>query len=129
MTTANDVITRALKKIGILAAGETASAEDAADGLTALNDMLYGLELVGVNLGHSALTLTSTVNLPESHIEGLECMLAVRLGPEFEREASPTVQGMAAMTEQLFASLYNATPRMYPDTALQRMPSMGKTWR
>lgn len=40
MTAATDIITRALKALGVLAAGETISGEDAADGLLALNSML-----------------------------------------------------------------------------------------
>lgn len=40
MTTARQFINRALKKIGILGVGETISAEEAADGLVVLNDML-----------------------------------------------------------------------------------------
>lgn len=121
MTTASDVVNGALKKIGIVAAGETASAEDAADGLSALNKMMFGLEIKGVNLGHSTLSLTSTVNLPGSHIEGLVCMLAVRIGPEYEREASPTVQGMAAEAEMLFSTLYAVVPTMRPDSVLLGM--------
>lgn len=38
--TAHDLITASLKSIGVIAAGETASAEDAADGLSRLNDLM-----------------------------------------------------------------------------------------
>lgn len=40
MATARDIVSRALRLIGALAAGEAAAPEDAADGLTALNSML-----------------------------------------------------------------------------------------
>ncbi|MGE5650943.1 MAG: hypothetical protein ACM34A_12170 [Bacillota bacterium] len=40
MTTAADIINMALKDIGVIASGETASAEDAADALMTLNQMI-----------------------------------------------------------------------------------------
>jgi hypothetical protein len=40
MATAQEIINSALRLIGVLAAGETASAEESSDSLTALNDML-----------------------------------------------------------------------------------------
>jgi hypothetical protein len=40
MTTARDIITRALQRNGILTKGESPSGDEASDGLTALNDMI-----------------------------------------------------------------------------------------
>lgn len=42
MTTANTIIARALRLIGVFGAGESAGAQEAADGLEALNDMIAG---------------------------------------------------------------------------------------
>lgn len=44
--TGRDLVTRALKTLGVLAAGETATAEDAQDGLLSANDMVdsWGLD-------------------------------------------------------------------------------------
>ena len=38
--TANELITRALKTVGVLASGETASSDDVADALVVLNNMV-----------------------------------------------------------------------------------------
>jgi len=43
--TARDIVTRALKTLGVLAAGETPTAEDASDALDALNDMVDSWQL------------------------------------------------------------------------------------
>jgi hypothetical protein len=40
MTAVGDIINRAMKDAGVIAAGETAPAEDAADALAALNDII-----------------------------------------------------------------------------------------
>lgn len=48
--TISDLITTALKKIGVLAPGETASSEDFADALAELNRMLKSWSADGINL-------------------------------------------------------------------------------
>lgn len=59
-TTALDIITAAMKALGVLAAGETVSSEDAADGLLVLNRVLGSVSAQGVHLfyrPHEALNL------------------------------------------------------------------------
>lgn len=48
--TGNDIVNRALKHMGVLAAGESATAEDAADGLESLNVMVKQWQAEGINL-------------------------------------------------------------------------------
>lgn len=50
MTTASDIINGALKDVGALAAGETAAAEDTADALELLNQMLGQWQATGLNV-------------------------------------------------------------------------------
>lgn len=60
MATVRDICTRALRRIRILAAGETASAEDADIALDVLNSMILRWPARGVKPYYSALTLSST---------------------------------------------------------------------
>ena len=99
MATARDVTARALRLAGVLAAGETATAEDAQDALAALNGMMHGLELEGVRLGHSTLTLDDDLALPPSHIEALTWMLATRLVTEFGLDMRVDVATLAGERE------------------------------
>lgn len=48
MSTARDIIEGGMRLIGVLATGETASAEEAADGLSSLNDMLDSWSIEGL---------------------------------------------------------------------------------
>lgn len=50
MTTASDIINGALKDVGALAAGETATAEDTTDALELLNQMLGQWQATGLNV-------------------------------------------------------------------------------
>lgn len=60
MTTVRDICERALKRIAIVDPGESISAADAADALSALNDMMFGWAFDGVPIEHTALALTDT---------------------------------------------------------------------
>ncbi len=50
MSTVRTVITRALRRAGILAHGRAMSAKEASEALAVFNDMLYGLEHEGIDL-------------------------------------------------------------------------------
>lgn len=61
MATARDICTRALKRLGIVAVGESMTAAEAADALADLNDMIASWQTLGVNTLASAFTLNDTV--------------------------------------------------------------------
>ena len=52
MATARDIISSALKKIGVLATGQAVEAEDAADGLSELNRMIDSWSAAGMPIFH-----------------------------------------------------------------------------
>lgn len=52
-----DIVTRALRRLRILADGETPTSSEAADALAILNDMMRGWALSGVDLQHQDLAL------------------------------------------------------------------------
>lgn len=60
MPTCSTIITRALRRIRVLSAAETASAEDAELGLSILNSMLLRWPALGVDAKYSALVLADT---------------------------------------------------------------------
>jgi hypothetical protein len=64
MATALEVITRALRRLKVYAAGEEIGSEDAEDCLTALNDMLFGWSINGIDIAHVALDLSTFSTFP-----------------------------------------------------------------
>lgn len=122
MATARDVVTGALRLIGVLAAGETAQAAEATDGLAALNRMMHGWKARGVDLAHTDLALSDTVALADEYREGLEHLLAVRLAPEYERPPAP---GLVVVAEEAWRAIqlaYAAPIDLTVETGLLRMP-------
>ncbi len=84
MTTARDITTLALQKARVTAVGEAPAAEDAAHALTALNNMMHGWELAGVDTEHTDLSDNDTFPLEDKFKRGTVFLLAAEISPEFE---------------------------------------------
>lgn len=85
MTTAREVIYRALRQLGVSDPDETPTGRQASDALVALNAMVHGWKANGVDVGHADWTLDDEVDLeidPE-FVRGLSAMLAIDLAPEY----------------------------------------------
>jgi hypothetical protein len=89
MSSSAQITTRALKRLGLVEPGESPAAADAEDALAALNAMLAGWQADGINV-------SPDVPLPAKHEEGVVALLAVRLAPDYGKEASPQVYADAS---------------------------------
>lgn len=120
MATARDVVTRALRLIGAIAAGEDASAEDATAGLDVLNDMLSGWAIEGVDLVHITRGLSDDLLVHASYLEGIRYNLALRLCEEYGKPVPPFVADRAAKTFAAFqAHTIEFADDLRVDSALQ----------
>lgn len=97
MATAYDIVLRANRKVGLVAEDEPLSADQAANGIDALNMMMHGWELHGVNVLHADLALTDTFPLPNRFHETTVYLLADRLAPDNSRAAPDTDKFMRAL--------------------------------
>jgi len=95
MTTALDLVTQAMKSIGVLEQGETPSGAEGVDGLAALNQMLSSWIHDGIDLEYENVALSDTMTYADDHMGPFRYNLAVRLAPEFGVMPSPLVMGMA----------------------------------
>lgn len=86
-----DIITRALLKLGIINESETPSAEQGADALTELNQLMEEWDEAGIKLGWCEQTDTSaTAPLPPYAERGVTLRLALALAPSYGGAASVT---------------------------------------
>jgi len=83
MTLTSTIVTRAFRKIGVGAEGESLTADQAEDGVTALNMMMHGWKLRAVDLTHTDLAATDDFSLASEFEEGVVYMLASRLSPDY----------------------------------------------
>lgn len=82
MTTTREIIERAYRKIGIVASDDPMTADQSLNGLSAINMMMHGWELDGINIGHADLTLDADFSMASKFHEGAVYQLAARLAPE-----------------------------------------------
>lgn len=120
MTTANSAITSALRLIGVVAKDEAMDAQDADNGLQAMNHMMHGWKARGVDVGHVDLALEGDIQLDDMFIEDLIYLLAVRLAGEYG-VSRPQPDGIDHM--QGLRNTYTILGVSTVDAGLLRLPS------
>jgi hypothetical protein len=83
MATTLDIVTRAFRKAGITAHDDELTADQAAVGIAALNDMMHGWTLRVRTWAHSDLALGDVFPMPAPFHEGVVYMLAATIAPDF----------------------------------------------
>lgn len=84
MATMRDIITRAYRKVGIVARDTPLDADDAIHGLEALNGMLHEWSLRAVDISHTTLGMNDTFPMAAAYEDGTTYMLAARISPDYE---------------------------------------------
>lgn len=84
MTLTSEIVTRAARKIGVVASDEAMTADEIANGVIALNMMMHAWKLRGVDVEHVDLAATDTFSLDPEFEEGTVYLLASRMAPDYE---------------------------------------------
>lgn len=85
MTTVNEFIADTLRKLTVQGIPDNGDPEQTAHALRALNRMLHGWKLRGVDVAHVDVTLSDTFPLDEEYEEGAMYILASRISPDYSR--------------------------------------------
>lgn len=116
MSSSAQIVARALRRLRVISSGEDPSAEDAADGLAALNAMIAGWEADGVKV-------SGDVPLDARFEEGVVALLAVRLADDYGASPSAGVVSDAGRGWSRLQAAFKHIPLAQFDTALRNMPS------
>jgi hypothetical protein len=111
MATVNDIVTRAYRKIGVVAIDEAMTADQAEIGQDALNMMMNALVLDGIDVAWSDAVLADQFAMEPAFHEGLVYMLASRLAPDFS---------VPAFNESAFKRRIAAAYVIVPDAVIDR---------
>lgn len=121
MTTARDIVERAYRKLGVVASDEPMTADQASNGLDALNMMMHGWLLDGIDVGHTDLILSDVFTLqPEFH-ESCVYLLAEKLSPDYTAPANFDPRRF----KQRLSAAYLIIPDAKLDSALTRRSRYG----
>lgn len=94
--TGNELITPALRLIGVLQETESASAEQAANGLVTLNDMMADLVTDDVDLGYAQQSdPNAEIGINNENRQALKALLALAFCADYDRAPSTAVIAMA----------------------------------
>lgn len=120
MTTTRDIIERAHRKIGVVASDEPMTADQAQNGLDALNMMMHSWSLTVPTWAHTDTTLTATFPMPATFHEGAVYQLAARIAPDFMVQGFDPDQWFRAFQNYYRAVPVVAMPRTILNTSSQR---------
>ena len=112
MATVNDIVTRAFRKIGVVATDEAMTADQAQIGQDALNMMMNALVLDGIDVAWNDAVLADQFAMEPAFHEGLVYMLAARLAPDFS---------VPSFDESEFKRKIAAAYLIVPDAQIDRM--------
>lgn len=121
MTTAQTIVERAFRKIGVKAEDEGLTADQLAHGLDCLNVMMHGWELWGIDTNHVDMASDTVFPLAQKFEEGTAYLLAERISPDYQ-------SGINAddFLRRLQAA-YMIIPEAVIPRALLRTPSQRRT--
>ncbi|MDE0590422.1 hypothetical protein OU789_10835 [Halocynthiibacter sp. C4] len=121
MTTVNDIVTRAFRKIGVVGVDNDLQDDSASEGLIAFNMMLHGWKLQGVDITHTDQTLTDTFALDPEFEEGTVYLLAKRLEPDYHIPPAFDADAWFRQIQNSYAEVEEATiPSSLLNTPSQR---------
>lgn len=118
MTTTRDIVERAFRKIGLKAEDEAITGDMLAHGVDTLNAMMFGWELFGIALDHTALAATDDFSLEAKFEEGTVYQLASRLSPDYLVAAPDSDRFFRALQ-----AAYLVIDEMTLPKAITRLPS------
>jgi len=120
MTTAQDLITSAARKAGILAEGQALEPGINSEALSTFNKMIARLQNNGVDFGLAKLNASDTVFIDDSDEEAVELQFQLRLMINHRRVIPPGLSeaGRDALVE--LQAKYALIPEMDLDLALTR---------
>ena len=91
-----EYVTDALRYIGVISETETPSAEQGADGVRKLNELMASLEEDGIDLGYAQIADTAdTVVIPLGEVRTVKALLAVNMAPIYGAEITEVVANVA----------------------------------
>lgn len=120
MATVLDIITRAMRKIGVVAHDENLTADQSLNGLDTLNMMMHSWQITMPSWSHSDLALSDTFPLAPMFHEGAVYQLASRLSPEYGQPGFDPDQWFRQLQSYYFVAPEAQISSMLTNTASQR---------
>jgi len=117
MPTVTEIVTGALQLLEIRTAESAITADEAEDGLTALNDMMNEWNVDGINIGYETLDdVEDEVFVTLGSIGAIKSNLAIYIAPEYGRIVTPGLEVRALRSKRSLRASIPLNQSQYPDT-------------
>ena len=117
MATALDIVTGALKLLGVTAAESPITDAEAVDGLQSLNDMMAEWEVENISIGYEEIDELDDILYVDDGMEGaIKANLAVYIAPEYDRVVSPSLEKRATSGKRMAQASSLSFDVKYPDS-------------
>jgi len=123
MTLAKDIVTEAIRELGILDSTEEPSSEDTRDTLRILNRMMNGWAAQGVDIGHVDMGPNDEFMLNTEYEHAAVMMLAKEAAGIFNEPVTASLLQAHADSWGVIQAGYIEAPRTEFDRTLLRLPS------
>jgi hypothetical protein len=120
MATANDIINRSMRRIGVLANEEALSAGDMVNALAAFNDMLHGFGPMGIAYAHTTLAASDTVNFPDEQLRNVMILFCKDQADEYQMPISASLATDINRALLELQAAYHVQPPAQFDPILRR---------
>src|SRR5689334_18271872 len=92
-----EVVTDALRNIGVLGVTDTPDAEQGADGVRKLNELMSSLAEDGIDLGYAQSSSTAdTIVLPLGSVSTIKALLSLRMAPLYGADIPVAISDSAS---------------------------------
>lgn len=123
MADAKDIITGALRRLGVIASDQPVDPNDQANVLIALNDMIFEWRGKGVDITPTALEPETAFPMAEDYHAGTKALLAVRVAPDFEEPINAQLKEDSIEGWAVIQAGFIEAPTADIDSGLKIMPS------
>ena len=121
MPTANEIILRGLRRIGVVAEDAAATAVQANNGLTTLNSMMHEWKARGADVEHTDYILTSEFALGAEYVKATVDLLAVQLADDYSLDITPVLARNARAGWNAIYAAFGASTRQTVPISLRSL--------
>ena len=115
--TVTEVVTGALQLLEIRTAESPIEANEAEDGLTALNDMMNEWNVDGINVGYESLdNVEDRLHVKLGAVGAIKANLAVYIAPEYGKSVSAALALRAKTSKRSLRGAIKLNDAEFPDT-------------
>lgn len=120
MTTTLDIINGAFRKLAIKADDEALTADQLAEGLFALNNMMHSWPIYGITYTHADIGVDDAFPMAAKFNEAVIYLLARKISPDYSVAGVDDDQYMRAIRAAYLPDLTATMPRILLNTPSQR---------